>query len=272
MASQWQNFLRNVGEWRGTFTTINREGVPIDSTASLLSLQQASGGDGADGMERLVRFRLRRYANGPDQPPSRDVQQDYRSLGRQVVFFNTGAFAKGSLQVAPATAFGAEFGFVGTDRRHRLVQLFDATGTFDGLVLIREFRSGTAAAERPALSGDQLFGDWQGEACTLSADWPELESSECSVRIEADPTGPLQLHTRIGAETDWQRSPRGVVRLLPDGGFSMVPERVSHRAAFSVESGWLSGPDHLERLIRTYDASGAWRSASHLVLRRCCRG
>jgi len=268
MASQWHNFLRNLGEWHGSFTSMDREGAIIDTTPSILSLEQVSGGDGADGTERLVRFRLRRYANGLDQPPSRDVVQDYRSLGRQVVFFDSGCFAKGSLQVAPATPFGAEFGFIGADRRHRLVQLFDAAGAVDGLVLIREFRSGSAATERPALTSEQLIGDWHGQASTLSADWPEIETAPCSVRIDSTAAGELQLHTRIGEAADWRSPQPAMLRLLPDGGFSLVPPRVSHRAAFSVEAGWLSAPGRLERLIRCYDASGAWQSASHLVLGR----
>ena len=67
--------------------------------------------------DRLVRFALRRWpadlpvapGGGPAEgagEPSRAVEQDYRSLGRQVVFFDSGAFNKGSLQVAPNTTFG----------------------------------------------------------------------------------------------------------------------------------------------------------------------
>jgi len=43
---------------------------------------------------------------------------------------------------------------------------------------------------------------------------------------------------------------------------------VSHREAFSVEAVRLTAPDRLERLIRRYDGSGAWLSASHEVLER----
>ena len=55
---------------------------------------------------------------------------------------------------------------------------------------------------------------------------------------------------------------------LPDGGFSLAPERLSFRARFSVEAGWLVAPNRLERLIRRYDASGAWHSALHQVLEK----
>ena len=55
------------------------------------------------------------------------------------------------------------------------------------------------------------------------------------------------------------------LHLLPDGGFSRVPLQVSHRQAFEVEAGWLSAPTERQRLIRRYDARGAWVSATHLV-------
>jgi hypothetical protein len=35
-----------------------------------------------------------------------------------------------------------------------------------------------------------------------------------------------------------------------------------------VEAGWLPQPDRLERLIRRYDASGAWHSSSHISVSR----
>jgi hypothetical protein len=40
---------------------------------------------------------------------------------------------------------------------------------------------------------------------------------------------------------------------------------VSHRQALVVEAGWLPAPQRLERLIRRYDASGAWLSSTHII-------
>lgn len=270
MASQWQNFLRNLGHWRGSFTSLSPAGEILDTTPSLLSLENGAAPGAGDGVEeRLVRFRLRRYANGFDQEPTRDISQDYRTLGRQVVFFDSGSFGKGSLQVAPNTPFGAEFGFVAGDRRHRLVQLYEPAGTFDGLVLIREFRDGSDAVEQPPLSLDQLRGDWHGQAATVQADWPEIEVAAAETHYGANGNAELQLHTRIGKdETALEVPAQARLQWLPDGGYSLMPQQVSHRQAFTVEAGWLSGPDRLERLIRRYDASGAWHSASQLVLSR----
>ena len=121
MASQWQNFLQNLGEWRGSFATFDTAGTLLNLSPSVLTLESEEEG-------RLVRFGLRRWpadvavapGGGPVAEagaPSRDIQQDYRSLGRQVVFFEPGTFCKGSLQVAPVTTCGGEFGFIGPDRR-----------------------------------------------------------------------------------------------------------------------------------------------------------
>jgi len=273
MASQWDNFLRNLGEWRGSFTGISADGLLLESTPSILTLEQ-----GAE--ERLVHFRLRRFAGGDlNGEPSRDMQQDYRSLGRQVVFFETGTFCKGSLQVAPGTAFGGEFGFVCGDRRHRLVQLHDSQGQFEQLVLIREFSAGSGASEQPPLEPAQLAGEWRGEAATVTADWPEPSREPCQLQVTAA-DGSLSLRTQIGGQEEhWSVQGSGPVlsgdadpalrlTLLPDGGFNLSPQLVSHRSAFAIEAGWLATPDRLERLIRRYDRSGAWLSATQIIASR----
>jgi hypothetical protein len=246
MASQWQNFLQNLGEWRGSFATLDPTGAQISVSPSVLTLESEEEGS-------LVRFGLRRWppevgvapGGGPAEPsvePSRDIQQDYRSLGRQVVFFPSGTFCKGSLQVAPATAFGGEFGFLRGHRRHRLVVLYNEAGRCDQLVLIREFRAGSGAEEVPATTLDGLRGHWQGEAATITADWPEPTVVPCQ--------------RDLGGE--WAEG----LCLLPDGGFCRLPERISHREPFTLEGGWLSAPGQLDLLIRRYDGTGAWQSAT----------
>lgn len=238
MASQWQNFLRNLGAWRGSFASLDQTGAVVESTPSLLTLEASRE------EERLVHFRLRRYGEGSTEAePSRDLQQDYRSLGRQVVFFDSGTFCKGSLQLAPNTPFGAEFGFIDGDRRHRLVLLYTADGRFDHPVLIREFREGSAAVEQPPLTLERLQGSWQGEEATISADWPEPDLRPFTISLTAADLPDL--------------------RLLPDAGGYRIPEPVSHRQAFAVEALWQPAPGRLEWLIRRYDSSGAWINASH---------
>ena len=285
MASQWDNFLCNLGEWRGTFTGIDRNARELESTDSILSLERGEE-------ERLVHFRLRRYAAGDrDGTPIRDNREDYRSLGRQVVFFSSGSFCKGTLQVAPGTVFGGEFGFIHGDRRHRLVQLHQDDGRFDQLVLIREWRNGTDQPECPPLQLQQLSGHWRGEAQRITADWPEPETLDAAFALNPQ-SGSLRWHSQLGTDSvegciegsldgDQEGNPasNAAVRsarlpepqrftLLPDGGYHLSPEQVSHRQAFAVEAGWLSGPNRLERLIRRFDASGAWLDSTQVVLQR----
>jgi hypothetical protein len=277
MSTQWQNFLKNRGEWRGSFASLNIDGDIINSTPSILNLDSSED-------DTVVHFRLRRFTDGGDaSAPTQDHSQQYRSLGKQVVFFESGAFSKGSLQVAPCTRFGAEYGFVAQDRRARLVQLFTEAGQFDSLVLIREFRAGSDARERPALEPDQLIGTWRGEAATITAEWPEptLHSSVTTMALE--PTGALAIRSEWGEETmelegriDGRRialggDAPGLINLLPDGGFSHVPLRVDHRHAFFVQAGWLVSPDQFQRLIRRYNDRGEWLSSTHLIETRAER-
>jgi hypothetical protein len=179
-----------------------------------------------------------------------------------VVFFESGTFCKGSLQLAPGTVFGAEFGFVAGNRRHRLVQLHSPEGAFESLVLIREFRAGSGSSERPPLEVDHLLGHWTGQAATISAKWPEPDLAPSHLNVHREGDGTLTFHTRIGAveETIGGQSER--LMLLPDSGYCLVPLQVSHREAFRVEAGWAPCPDRLERLIRRYDTSGAWISTT----------
>jgi hypothetical protein len=262
MGSQWENFLANLGEWRGSFTALNAEGEVGESTASILTLERGSE-------ERLVHFRLRRFGPGDESGvPSREVNQEYRSLGRQVVFFDSGSFSKGALQVAPGTPFGAEFGFIAGDRRHRLVQLHNPDGALESFVLIREFRAGSDASERPALQLESLLGPWTGQVATITADWPEPEIASCALQIEGGPGQPFHIRTQSAADVSESGGADQRLLLQPDAGYSLAPVQVSHRQAFAVEAGWLPEPNQLERLIRRYDASGAWLSSSHISVVR----
>ncbi|WP_309728566.1 DUF3598 family protein [Chamaesiphon sp. OTE_75_metabat_556] len=269
MGSNWENFLENLGEWTGTFTQVSIDGEVLSSTPSILTLA---------GLEdnQLVKFRLRRFANNTDEPPTSDRVQEYRSLGRQAVFFDTGAFSKGSLQVAPFAEFGAEYGFVSKNRRSRLVQLFDKQSNFASLTLIREIRSGTAATLRPDLTVEQLLGKWVGVACTCYADWRDPTTMQTSLAISQVGES-LQQQLTFGDRTisstariDGNRlhfagtTPRKIL-LLPDGASSNTPLQISHRQPFFVEAGWLLSSNQRQRLIRNYNDKGEWISSTHVI-------
>jgi hypothetical protein len=275
MTNNWANFLKNLGEWQGSFTQISPEGKLLDSTPSLLSLTSAED-------DRLVRFRLRRFeTGGEDRPPISDHQQEYRSVGGQAIFFDTGAFSKGSLQVSPVSEFGAEYGFVAENRRSRFVQVYNLQGNLQDLILIREFRMGTEAQERPPLSVEQLLGTWTGTARTAYPDWREPEINSTSLKIDRIDGDRLQQQLSFGDRTitsianidgnklnfEAGSSPRKIL-LLPDGVSSNTPLKVNHRESFFVEVGWLLADNQRQRLIRNYNDKGEWTSSTHVIEHR----
>jgi Domain of unknown function (DUF3598) len=276
MNSNWDNFLKNLGEWHGSFTNVSIDGEILDSTSSILNLT---------GLEdnKLVTFRLRRFpAGGNGEQPTSDTRAEYRSLGKQAIFFDTGAFSKGSLQVAPFAEFGAEYGFVSPNRRLRFVQLFagGAQGNFTSLILIREFRSGTDAPERPMLDVEQLFGKWDGLAHTVYADWKPPETIATSLIIRDLGNRRLEQELSFGGRKISSTAkiqgnqlnfegdiPRRIL-LLPDGGSSNTPLQISHRQPFFVETGWLLDDNQRQRLMRSYNDKGEWVSSTHIIEHR----
>ncbi|MFM7439476.1 MAG: DUF3598 family protein, partial [Snowella sp.] len=265
MENNWKNFLKNLGEWRGSFTRVSLEGEILDSTPSILTLE---------GLEenQLVRFRLRRFAQGNyDSEPSQDYVQDYRSVGNQIIFFETGAFSKGPFQFAPFSQFGAEYGFVAGDRRLRFVQLYDQEGNLSSLTLIREFRQGSDAQERPNLTLEQLLGTWEGTAQTVYPDWTPSESFSTRLEIQKINGDRLQQQLSFGehkitstAHIGGNRlifedgaTPRQIL-LLPDGTSTNAPLKLELRTPFFVEVAWLVQPNERQRLIRNYNEKGQW--------------
>ena len=274
MESNWDNFLKNLGEWRGSFTGVSISGELQDSTPSLLNLTGLEDG-------KLVTFRLRRFGSGDyTAPPISDTQQEYRSLGKQAVFFDTGAFSKGSLQVAPFAEFGAEYGFVSPNRRLRYVQLFNKQGEFTSLILIREFRSGTEAIERPYLNVEQLYGKWTGVAHTVYPDWQPPDTIATSLTIREIGNGRLEQELSFAGRTissiakidghqlNFEGEVPRRILLLPDGGSSNVPLTISHRKSFFVETGWLVSDNQRQRLMRNYNDKGEWISSTHIIENR----
>jgi len=275
MGNNWENFLKNLGEWQGSFTRISLQGELLDSIPSILNLE------GFENNE-LVRFRLRRFGEGGySQPPLSDYSQEYRFLGRQVIFFDTGAFSKGSLQLAPFSEFGAESGFVAENRRLRFVQLYDPQGSLSSIILIREFRANTDARERPPLTVKQLLGQWEGIAYTVYADWQPSET--CATHIEVKDIGDDRLKQELSfgdrtltstarIEGDILHFEDGPISrkilLLPDGASSNTPLQLKLRQSFFVEVGWLVDDNERQRLIRSYNEKGEWISSTHVIEHR----
>ena len=270
--SSWGNFLKNLGEWQGSFTIISPQGDILDSTPSIINLEAFEN-------NKLVKFRLRRFQTGSyDDPPSQDYTQEYRYLGRQIIFFETGTFSKGAFQLAPFADFGAEFGFIKGDRRLRCVLLYDRQNELSSITLIREFRSGSNAQERPQLTLNKLLGKWQGTAYTAYRDLRPTDKFETSLEVKKIDNHNIQQQLTFSGTTltstakiesnklvfNRGDNPREIF-LLPDGTSTNAPLKLELRKPLFLEVGWLVNEKERQRLIRNYDATGAWTSSTLVI-------
>ena len=254
--SQWERLLKNSGVWQGSFTQFSPQGEQIKDTPSKLILERLNE-------DKTLKLTLTR----DNKPP---VVNEFTHLNRNIFLFEEGHFAKGSQQFSPYAIFAAEYGFIDHDRRCRLVQLFDNQGNLEPVTLIREFQEDSQAVERPALTIEQLEGEWQGEAHTLYPDWRNTDPYQTKLTIKR--TGDMIEQTLVTPETNLtskgQIADNAVtfsqgnldVRLilLPDGASSTTPLQVKQREAFFVEFGWLVEPNKRLRIIRRYDTEGRW--------------
>ena len=271
--SQWQRLLKNRGIWQGSFTQLSPDGLQRSDTPTEVALLPYDD-------DRAMRQEIRRYPMSHYYPmaqyqgePSETVL-DYRSLNRSTLFFENGAFSQGSPQRGPFSEFGAELGLIAGERRLRVVEMFDKAGELSQITLIREKRKGSDAAERPVLEIDDLIGTWQGKAVTQYADLrPEIvQASELRIEREDYDTirqtvtlngQPLISTTGrlLGRKVSFTHgSQLAQVLLLPDGASTMCPRCITPRQPLLLEAGWLLDANTRQRMIRSYDRSGAWVS------------
>jgi hypothetical protein len=274
MRSQWECLLQNLGEWHGSFTRFSPQGKLLEDVPSLVSIQ------GLDE-NRKIQMTIRR------SPSGREVQEqvlEFSSLNRGVLFFENGAFSQGSIQLAPFSEFGAELGLIDRDRRLRLVQLFDKAGNLEGLTLIREVLT-DGIEEQPALTVDNLLGEWQGEAVTIYPDWRSPDIYPTTLRVDKIDDTHLAQHITIrheianrtisstarieGSALYFEGGPQPIqVLLLPGGASSNCPLQVKVGQAFFLEVGWLQEPNLRQRSIRRYNDKGEWSNLTLVTERR----
>lgn len=262
MLSQWQCLLQNLGEWHGSFTRFSADGTFIEDIPSVVSLE---GLDNNTEIRQVVRY----------LPPNKPIDEkifQYRTLNRSILLFETGAFSQGSMQWGPFSEFGAELGLIAGDRRLRLIESYNKESKLDRLTLIRETLAGREPQENPPLTVEQLIGRWQGEAVTLFPDFRRLETFSTCLEITLDDQrlqqsltfGETILHSTARIEGNRLLFEEGglpvQVLLLPDGGSANCPLVIHPRQGFVLEVGWLLDLTHRQRLVRRYDASGAWVS------------
>jgi Domain of unknown function (DUF3598) len=270
MASQWDYFLKNLGQWHGSFTRISPQGEQISDTPTLVTLE---GLNDNQNVHQVVHYLP------PDEPP-RDVVVDYDSLNRSILFFANGAFSQGSMQWGPYSTFGGEFGLIDNDfgdgsRRLRMVELFNSSAELEKVVLIREKLSNSNIPERPVLTVDSLLGEWSGEATTMYADLTNPVSFTSYLHIKQQDDNHLEQKLSFGnknvnsiARIEGSRllfensDLPSQILLLPDGASCNCPLEVKLGHNFILEMGWLLKPNVRQRIIRSYNKKGNWVSCT----------
>ena len=279
MRNQWDCVLQNLGEWEGSFTHLSPQGELIDDIASVISLTGVND-------NQSIHLVLRRYyptAPGSSELKPQELAFDFSAPSAGALFFETGAFSEGSPYFATGILFGAEFGFIESDRRMRLIQQFDSSNSqLFKLTLVRERRVGTTAPERPPLALDDFLGEWEGEAVTLYRDG--RPSVTGNTRVKCDRINQNHLLLSSDKETNCQlkiaengnqsclnfeqNSQQYQILLLPDGAASTCPTQITPGHPFFMEVSWLIQPNFRQRMIRTYDDNGKWDSLTLVTERQ----
>ncbi|MGD2181781.1 DUF3598 family protein [Lusitaniella coriacea] len=274
MSSQWENFLKNLGEWHGSFAQFSPQGEPLQETPTIVSFE-------GENNDRTIRQTVRYLKS--EKPPI-ELVWDSTSPPYHILFFEDGAFSQGSLQWGFGGEFGAELGLIEGNRRLRLVLLYNRSNQFDRLTLIREKLVGTSPPERLPLTIEQLIGEWQGEATTLYRDRAPSQTFPTCLKVERQSDNRLSQSLSFGNNTltsTAQIHPNRLlfdeghfpvqILFLPDGASANCPLHIKPGHPFILESGWLTEPNQRRRFIRSYDAKGAWVSST-LVKERKARG
>jgi Domain of unknown function (DUF3598) len=261
--SQWDSLLCNLGTWNGSFTRLSPQGEIQEDTPTRVILEGLND-------NKTIRQTIDRLT------PTGEITQhqvlEYSALSRSLLLFEGGAFSQGSIQLAPLTEFGAEFGLIWGEQRLRLVQMFGEDHQLATLTLIREHRQ--QSQECPPLTPEMLVGQWQGEAVTIYPDWRSTHyTTQLTVKIDGStlhqaltiPNLELATHAQINGSTLFFNQGKFPIQvlLLPDGASANTPLTLPKGQPFFLEAGWLIAPNLRQRMIRSYDAQGSW---SHLTL------
>ncbi len=269
--SQWQRLLKNVGTWQGSFTQLSPSGQILTDVPTEVALIPQD-------YDQAMRQEIHRY---PPGEPAQTTVLEYRSLSRSTLFFENGAFSQGAMQWGPFSKFGAELGLIAGDRRLRLVQLYESS-ELKQITLIREQLKEVDQPEREPLTLSDLLGTWKGKAVTQYADLRPEQSQPTQLTVEA--TGDSQIRQTItfgdlppmrstgtvkGQKITFTAGSQPVqVLLLPDGASATCPIHITPRQPLFLEVGWLLNANTRQRMIRSYDAAGAWISLTLVTERK----
>jgi len=261
MTSQWERLLQNQGTWVGSFTQISPEGTWVQDIPTQVMLQPLGTGD-------TLRQTIRKH---PPGLPIEETALEYRSLGRGVLFCETGAFSQGSIQWSPVSDFGAELGLLHQTERLRVALTFPRQPHISHLTLIREHLQGTEPIQRPPLTVEQLIGTWVGQAVTVWPDWQPEQTLATQLTVQAAGPDHIQQSLQFGQHPPVQTSARQrgarlmfdqgsqpvTVLLLPSGASVSFPTAIQAGQPLFLEVGWLISPTLRQRLVRTYNQQGS---------------
>lgn len=269
MASQWERLLKNQGTWVGSFTQVSPVGVVVANVPTEVTLQPLGSGD---TMRQVIR-------KHPPGAATTETVLEYRSLGRGVLFCETGAFSQGSMQWSPVSDFGAELGLMHQHERLRVALTFPRQPELGQLTLIREHLLDTEPIERSRLALDHLIGTWTGEAFTVFPDWQPEQAMATQLTIHPPHQGIFTQSLRFGNSPPIQTQGQQVehilqfeqglqpvtVLCLPGGASASFPTNIQAGKPFFLEAGWLISPTLRQRIIRTYDHRGTLSSLTLVI-------
>jgi hypothetical protein len=275
MLNQWDCFLKNLGIWEGSFTNFSPTGIQVQDTRTNLVLQ------GLNNNEK-VKLSLTRF---PENEPKKELNLEFNSLNKSILFFDNGAFSQGSIQWSPFADFGAELGLIEGDRRLRLVQKYNRESELENITLIREKSPGSITPERSLLTVDQLIGKWEGKVTTIYPDLREPDSYQSYLEISLQGDNHLRQKLSFGSQENeqiinsiaridgsilkFENSPLPVqILMLPDGASCNCPLIIKPQTPFVLELGWLIDANTRQRIIRSYAKKGEWTSLTLVQERR----
>jgi hypothetical protein len=206
---------------------------------------------------------------------------EYSSLNSTILFFENGAFSQGSMQWGPYSNFGSEFGLIDSDRRLRMVQLYNNASRLDRVVLIREKLPLSNTPEKPPLTIEQLLGEWQGEAVTIYRDLRNPDTYTTHLQIEKQDSNYITQKLSFDNQTITSQARIENSRLLfeasslplqilmlPDGASCNCPLEIKSGHNFVLEMGWLLRPNLRQRITRNYNNKGTWVNCTLVTERK----
>lgn len=263
--SQWERFLKNVGTWQGSFAEISPQGEVMKTIPSEVIFKSLNRG-------QLIRQET--HQRPTDAAPNKQVLE-YRNLNKGHLLFENGAFSNGPIQWRPFSDFSVELGLIQQDRRIRLVQRYTPDSSLKTLTLIREQTSASPSPMRPPLQLQDLIGTWESETITIYPNYrpDNIQTTQLTIEqlseeqiLQTTHFGDGRPHisstgTIEGSILRFQTGKQPVqALLLPDGISSVCPSTIQTHHPFFLELGWLIEPHLRQRMIRQYNAAGAWVS------------